>query len=237
VFRPDWSAATTIGARKALTGRMAARSGLLDRWSHRLAADEDLIWRTLLRLYADRGRPPPIAEIADATTIAAGGLAIVLRGLESRDLVRLDPSSAEIELAYPFTEAATGHRVELNGRALHALCAIDALGVAAMYGTDTIVSSSCRLCGEAIRVTTMDKGRALASANPSDSVVWYDFAYDGCCAAASICPSIAFFCCDDHLQQWHRDQTPRRDGVRLAMDEALEVGRAIFGPVLVTPGE
>lgn len=37
---------------------------------------------------------------------------------------------------YPFTESVTGHRVELNKHTLHALCAIDALGVADMYETD-----------------------------------------------------------------------------------------------------
>jgi alkylmercury lyase len=36
VFRPDWSAVTRPPARHALTGRMAARAGLLDRWSYRL---------------------------------------------------------------------------------------------------------------------------------------------------------------------------------------------------------
>jgi alkylmercury lyase len=61
-------------------------------------------------------------------------------------------------------------------------------------------------------------------------VVWYDFAY-GQTAAMSCCPSIGFFCGDGHLQQWMAAQTAARAGYRLTIDEALEVGRAIFGPV------
>ena len=38
-----------------------------------------------------------------------------------------------IRLAYPFTESVTGHRVELDRHFLHAVCAIDALGVGGMY--------------------------------------------------------------------------------------------------------
>jgi hypothetical protein len=65
-------------------------------------------------------------------------------------------------------------------------------------------------------------------------MVWYDFAYDGS-AAASCCPSIAFFCSPSHLQLWQEASTNSRAGVRLSMGEALEVGRAIFGSVLTAP--
>jgi len=42
-----------------------------------------------------------------------------------------------------------------------------------------------------------------------------------------------FFCSGDHRQQWLDKQVPQRKGIGLTVDEALEVGRAIFGPVLV----
>lgn len=231
VFRPDWSAVTKPAAREALGGRMAARAGLLDAWSHALGADEDLVWRAVLRLYADKWRPPRLDEVAAETGIAAGHVAALLRGLRLRDLVGLDPGSGAIRYAYPFTESATGHQVKLRGHSLHALCAIDALGVAGMYGTDVLVRSPCRLCGATVHAATADKGSALGSVAPAEAVVWYDFAFSGS-AAASCCTAIAFFCSDDHLRRWLDAQTPRRGGVRLTMGEALEVGRAIFGPVL-----
>lgn len=234
VFRPDWSAVTAPAAREALRGRLAARAGLLDRWSHRLEAFEDIVWRTVLRLYAQRGRPPELNDIVAETGIAADEVAGLLHVLRSHDLIDIDLHSEDIWLAYPFTQAATGHCVEFNGLTLHALCAIDALGVAAMYNADVSISSPCRQCSSTIRVRTAAAGTALDSVAPKGAVVWYDFAYDGS-ASASCCPEIAFFCSDDHLQQWLRGRKARREGMRLTMDEALEVGRAIFGPVLVEP--
>src|SRR5258708_26461511 len=62
VYRPDWSAVTKPRAREALAGRMAERAGLLDRWSHRLEADEDTVWRTILRLYGASGRSPSFGK-------------------------------------------------------------------------------------------------------------------------------------------------------------------------------
>ena len=78
------------------------------------------------------------------------------------------------------------------------------------------------------------EGRRLKCVEPHDAVVWYDFAYKDS-AASSCCQAIAFFCSDEHLQEWLALQRVPRAGVRLAMDEALELGRGIFGPVL-TPG-
>lgn len=231
VFRPDWSVVATTRAREALAGRMAARAGLLERWAVRLEASEDLVWRTVLRLYAERGEPPKPAEIGAETGIDADAVASLLRALRSRDLIELDPQSGCILLAYPFTQAVTGHRVELKGRRLHALCAIDALGVAAMYGTDINISSPCRHCGASIHVKTTEEGRSLQSVVPGEAVVWFDFAYDGS-AATSCCPAIAFFCSPEHLRQWHHKQKAQRAGIELTVGEALEVGRAIFGPVL-----
>jgi len=235
VFRPDWAAIGKPAARRALAGRIAARAGLLDRWSGKLDSDQDLVWRATLRLYADFGHAPQTADIAAKTGLPADKITALLGELEARDLIGLDRRSGQVRLAYPLTQATTEHEVELNGRTLHALCAIDALGVATMYGADTAVRSQCRHCGRAVRIETTKTGRALGSVDPSSSVVWYDFAYDGS-AATSCCPSIVFFCSDDHLEQWQLAQEGRRAGVRLAMDEALEVGRAIFGPVLMEPG-
>lgn len=230
VFRPDRRAATSAAARDALDGRSAARLGLLDKWRHALAPDEDRVWRCVLERYAALGRPPSAHEIGDGTGLPESSIPDVLRRLQRRDLLALS-AAGSIRYAYPFTEAATGHLVTLRGRTLNALCAIDALGTGAMYGTDIVVRSACRSCGAAIRVATADAGRALAETAPGRALVWYDFSY-GDSAAASCCPTIAFFCGDDHLHRWLDAQIPRRPGMRLAMSEALEVGRAIFGPVL-----
>lgn len=233
VFRPDWRTATTPAAREALDGRSAARPGLIDKWLHTLTPDEDRVWRSVLELYAALGRSPSAHEISDEIGRSESSISDLLRQLQHRDLLALSPDKT-IRYAYPFTEAKTEHRVTLRSRTLNALCAVDALGTGAMYGTDVVIRSACRSCGNAIHVATADQGRALADVSPGGAVVWYDFSY-GDSAAASCCPTITFFCEDGHLRRWLDAQTARRHGMRLSMGEALEVGRAIFGPVLRSP--
>lgn len=237
VCRPDWSAVTTPAARHALSGRMAARAGLLDKWSQALEPNEDLVWRMALDLYAENGRPPRVSEIAACSDISEERVRVVLHKLQLRDLVGLEPGTDAIRYAYPFTETQTGHHVALKSHTLNSLCAIDALGVGRMYRSDVMVESRCRLSGGSIRVTTGDEGRTLRNVSPAGAVVWYDFAYEGGAAANSCCPSIAFFCSEEQLRRWLDQQTPPRHGVVLAIEEALEVGRAIFGPVLTVPGQ
>lgn len=87
VCRPDWSAATTPAARHALSGRMAARTGLLDKWSQALEPNEDLVWRMALDLYAENGRPPSVSEIASYLDISDECVLVILRKLQLRDRV------------------------------------------------------------------------------------------------------------------------------------------------------
>ncbi len=234
VLRPDWSIVTASEARQALRGRMAARSNLVEKWSHTLDESEDLVWRAVLRLYADHGRPPAPHELVPATGMQPDRILDLLRNLDRRDLIYMEGDTQRILRAYPFTETTTGHLVELKGHSLNALCAIDALGVGSMYRTDVSIGSTCRFCGETISIATTGNGRELGMVSPVDAVVWYDFAFDGS-AATSCCPVIAFFCSEEHLRRWLDAQNPEREGVCLTMEEGLQVGRAIFGPILAAP--
>jgi hypothetical protein len=234
VLRPDWSVVTTSAARQALLGRVAGQSGLLEHWSQPLAPDADRVWQILLRLFVRDGRPPRVVEIAAESKLPWDGVTAILHELERRDLIGLKPGTDIIRFAYPWTTAPSGHRVALGAHALWALCAIDALAAARMYRTDASIDSACTFCATRIYVATALHGRALRTMSPPDAVVWYDFAFAGC-AAASCCPSIVFFCSDAHLEAWLSSRSPRPQGVRLSMAEALEVGGAIFGPVLRDP--
>ena len=109
--------------------------------------------------------------------------------------------------------------------------AIDALGVAGMARKDVTTESSCRACGGRIEIATAQAGKSVSHAQPANAVVWYDLAYSGR-AAASCCRSIAFFCSKAELQRWLSAQDPQPRAYRLTLDEALEVGRAFFEPVL-----
>lgn len=233
IYRPDWSVLTKPAACAALKGRNRSRSGLCEKWSQPLEATQDLVWRTVLELFATFGRPPHLAEIGREIDFSEENIRMLVADLQGHDLLATDKSANMIVYAYPFTAHDTEHRVELRGREIHAVCAIDALGVAGMLRTDAAIESSCRACGTRIEIGTAQAGKSLDYGRPGDAVVWYDLAYSES-ATASCCPSIAFFCSDADLQRWLIAQSSQREGYRLTLDEALEVGRALFEPVLAT---
>lgn len=234
VLRPDWSVVTTRAARQALLGRVAGRSALIEHWSQPLDADADRVWQTLLRMFVRDGWPPRLAEIAIESKLPWDSVTAILHELERRDLIGLKTGTEVIRFAYPWSTSPSGHRVAIGAHALWALCAIDALAAARMYRTDASIDSACIYCATRIYVATALRGRALRTMSPPDAVVWYGLAFAGC-AAASCCPSIVFLCSDAHLEAWLSSRSPRPEGVRLSMVEALEVGGAIFGPVLTDP--
>ena len=231
VFRPDWSAAKSPAARRALGERANAREGLLDRWAHALDPETDRVWRVLLQLYGSAGLPPSPAEIGAQAEVPERVVRDALLVLQRHDLLKLR-NDGSILYAYPFTQEYSGHTIVLGNHELQSLCAVDALGTGVMFGADVKVHSSCPVCGGPVNVSTSDRGTSIGEVSPTDAVVWYECSY-GESAASSCCPSIAFFCSRDHLQVWLA-QNPDANGMHLAVDEALEVGRAIFGPVLQT---
>jgi mercuric reductase len=231
VAMPDWSLVTADAARRALAA-MAELEGLLARLAN-IEPLEDKLWRAVLEDYAETGRAPAVSEVADRTGVGRKMVQSTLRQLQARDVVVLDESSEAITGAYPFTERTTRHRVRLNAHRLNAMCAIDALGVGAMYGKDIEIESACHQCGRPIAIDTRDRGQDLATAVPDGTVVWIGLRYADKCAATSLCQVLAFFCSDEHLQSWRRVNVANGDdGMRLTLGEAMQVAKAHFMPLL-----
>lgn len=228
---PDWSLVTEPTAREALAASMvAARRG--EKWSG-LNAAEDRVWRSILRGFACSGAAPDAARLAAGTGLDESEVGEVLGALRRRDLVVLDGSGTAVTAAYPFSARETGHRVRLDGlAAVHALCAIDALGMGAMLARDTAVESSCPGCGAPVRIATRDKGRALASAAPAAAAVWAGIRYADGCGATSGCTVKLFFCSDGHLAAWRQRADQGAAGFRLSVEAALQVGKGLFVPML-----
>lgn len=228
---PDWSVVAAASAQATLIAMLEVA------WARRawqeFAPDEDAVRCTALELYRELGRAPASEEIARRSGMTVARVEVLLRRLAGRDLVVLE--GGQIIGAYPLTDRATEHRVRIEGRAFHAMCAIDALGVGAMYGMDTTLESRCRLCQAPIGIATGDDGRRLAGVSPAEAVVFAGIDYQAGCAATSLCTTIAFFCGDAHLSAWRSSQSPEGPGFRLSLEEAFQVGRAIFGPVLASP--
>jgi hypothetical protein len=232
VLFPDWSTITSDAAARALAA-ICEVAGMRTKMAG-LSRAEDSVWRATLDLYLRLGRAPTSAELAKAASLPVDGVEVWLKSLHARDVLVLDSAGAVVA-AYPFTEKPTTHTVHLSGRKMTALCAIDALGVGAMYQVDAHIGSSCRHCETPIRVTMRGEGNVIAEVAPFSTIVWSGLDYAQGCAANSLCTVLAFFCSDEHLRAWQADDSRRANGFRLSIAEGVEVGKATFVPRLQPP--
>jgi mercuric reductase len=231
---PDWSAVGSDRVRSALHDIFQVFG--VDKFWRDFSPTEDLCRRAILAGYRQRGQAPTLSQLCTETAMSAPEARETLIGLRHRDLVLFDEATQTIQGAYPLTEQKTEHWVQLNGNIVHAMCAIDALGVGRMYECDVTIQSRCRATGQAVRIVTADCGRRLASVEPADVVVWSGIRATQGCAANTLCPLIAFFANDAVLEQWRLEEHPDAPGYRLSVAEAMEAGMAIFGPMLAKAG-
>lgn len=230
VWFPNWSAVCAPQAEAALKARLALR-GLEARWRG-YDETEDRVRVAILRHYAAHGRAPDSDALADIADITTDRVPEILERLRTRDLVVLGAEQARVTGAYPFSDRDTGHRVLLDGSPVNAMCALDALGIGAMVGTDAVIEARCRVCETPIHIETKDSGLGLRAHMPDGAVVWSSLDYANGCGATSSCVSTLFFCSDNHLQNWLGVRHPKARGHRLSIEEAHEVGVAIFSPML-----
>jgi hypothetical protein len=229
---PDWSVLHDATARAALAASMAI-AGRRAKWAG-LDAAEDALRRAVLRHFAAEGTAPALADLAASTSLPEDGVQAALRTLHRRDLLVLDPSGTRLRSCYPFSAEPTPHLLLLEGstQPLHALCAIDALGTGGMLGAATEIRSRCPHCAAPITIRTCDSGRKLGDVAPREAVVWSGTRYASGCAASSGCVVKLFFCSDAHLAAWRAAADPAGPGYRLTVPGAMQIGLALFGPML-----
>jgi len=121
--------------------------------------------RRVLTTFAATGSPPTVASCAEV--VGPGAVEEALAALADGDLVVRGADRA-IQGAYPFTLAATPHRVTLRGHTVHAMCALDALAVGPMFAAASVVESACEVTGEPVRIE--QAGWDLAGAAPESAV-------------------------------------------------------------------
>ncbi|MFQ5764299.1 MAG: organomercurial lyase [Rhodospirillales bacterium] len=227
---PDWSVVTSDNVRASLNATLGVLR-MAKKWPG-MGADEERVRVAVLTHYAEAARAPEHGRLSEITGFERDKIVRLLRKLEERDLVILDKSDKTVIGAYPFTEGTTGHRIRLNDKTLNAMCAIDALGAGAMVGVDALIDSACRHCGQSIHVETRDKGRGIESVSPENAVVWSGVQDIDGCAADTQCTVMTFFCSDEHLNAWRRNNPAGAEGYQLTMNEGLQAGMAIFLPFL-----
>jgi mercuric reductase len=145
-----------------------------------LPAELRAVHRGILYSFAERGRPLTRAEIAamlgsesaavKALTVLADKDLIVLNSAAGKDpatfeVVIHDPANVEIAGAYPFSAVPTKYVVHLMGHDVYAMCALDAMSIAAMFDTETHITAKCIATGAPVHMH--QRGNEILSVEPA----------------------------------------------------------------------
>ena len=194
----------------------------------RLTEAERELYFWILRRFATDGRPN-----SGEVRAAAGPLGLdaedALATLSREDLVHRG-TDGEVAVAYPFSGRPTAHRVRFaNGHEADAMCAIDALGIAPMFGQRIEVESRDPVSDEEIRARVAPDGAAEWWPESAVAVVGAIRSQaDACCGC---CPVLNFFASPANAERWLVEHPEVRGNV-ISVSEAAAAGRAIFGDVL-----
>jgi hypothetical protein len=221
--------------RDAITaaGQPAAPGEVLSAWrTHALPLDpvQRAVQQAILRTFATTGHPPAPGDL-DAVTAGSGrSPAEVLTALHDVDAIRLAPDG-QITVAYPFSATPTRHRVRIGDRVdIYAMCAIDALGMSAMLGQDTLIESVDVTTGQPVAVTTIG---SQTSWEPAGAVVFIGADAGGGPSADCCCDYLNFFTDRAAAQAWTSGH-PRVPGQILDQTEAEDLGVRLFGHLLAS---
>jgi Alkylmercury lyase len=194
----------------------------------RLTESERELYFWILRYFRTKGRPSH-AEVHEAAHRLGIDAKEGLETLAREDLVHRGPD-AEVAVAYPFSGRPTAHRVRFaGGREVDAMCAIDALGIAPMFGEQIEVASRDPVSGDEIRARVAPGG--AVEWRPRSAVVVagvLDRQSDSC---RGCCPVLNFFVSPSSAERWLAEHPQVRGNV-ISMEEAAAAGQAVFGEVL-----
>ena len=195
--------------------------------SARLNDGERALYRWIIQRFA-RATPPTAAQIVEQAQTLALDTDTALAVLAREDLVHTD-DDGEVTVAYPFSARSRGHEVTIEGRVVQAMCAIDALGIAAMLDQPIEIRSQDPISGSEIHVHANPKG--VTSWQPETAIVLAGSSscegpsYGGCCDVLN------FFVSTENAQRYLRENTEVA-GMPISISEAAAAGRAVFGQIL-----
>lgn len=174
-------------------------------------------------LWPELGRAPSMAEIQHRLGLSSPEP--VLRAFKELEGMGFNgiffPGTKHIKWFWPFSSLDHGVEVTLKGdKAVHARCAIDALGMSAMFGKPATVKITSPLDKKSIEMEI--DGSRVATSSP-DTVVSY----------SDSCDEMLFFASEEEFSRYVK-ATGKTYLKLYSLKEALERGIQSFGGVLKT---
>ena len=116
---------------------------------------ENRLWAVRAFVYqhfAETTRPPSVQETAAQFNFSEEKAAAAYEELQRRHALFLEPGTAQIRMANPFSGVETSFRVHANGKTYFANCAWDALGIPAALHAEARIEATCAQSGKPIAI-------------------------------------------------------------------------------------
>lgn len=140
----------------------------------------------------------------------------LLDGLQALDAIV--PETGHIG-CYPFAAHDTGTRVELPAGRVHAMCAIDALAMARLAESVTVIESGCLHCHAPIAIRMEANGGLDHDQADRATVAWMTADTTQGACSIRLCRNIRFLC--NHC-------TPPAGSRHYTLPQAAAIGNAFF---------
>ena len=180
----------------------------------------------ILSSFVTHGRVLTKAEMAEIVADVPAALA----QLHQYDMITIS-AAGDLIGAYPFTTSNRGHAVQVNGRQLYAMCALDALAIAPMFQAHSRISSRCSVTAAPIAISMV--GEMVQHADQTADIyvgIGWTAANGSSCCADSLCTEMIFLRDQRVAEQWLSDHTEGREIFTLA--EAIQFASRFFALLL-----
>jgi hypothetical protein len=189
-------------------------------------AEVKALHQSMLRSFVTQGRILTRAEMAQQV----GDVEEAVRVLRERDMVTFSANGEPLG-AYPFTMSDREHKVRVNGYTVNAMCALDALAVAPMFGVDVQITSRCRVTGDPVtihmsggEIRNIDEVRHIRF-----GIAW-GAAEQGASCSSSLCMEMIFLRDGEVAQEWLAGSLGGKEVFTLP--EAVEFAARFFVPLV-----
>lgn len=143
--------------------------------------DDTFIWTVRTYIYAhfvENARAPHVDEIAQHFGLTIQQAGDTLSALHDKHALFLEPGTANIRIANPFSAIPTSFEVDVLGKTYWANCAWDSFGiVAALQASEASIRSVCTYSGIPLQFT-VERGQVASAGEVIHFLVpfqhWYD---------------------------------------------------------------
>jgi hypothetical protein len=188
--------------------------------------------RALLGAFLTETGPPNLGVVGRLAAELRLEPQAALAALAGTDLAHADPASRRVRVAYPFSGEPTAHRVTLaGGPTVHAMCALDALGIPLMARRSGRINSIDPTSGQLITVEVDGQGWRW---QPTTTVVLAGMTTisDACGSVADCCCPYINFHATPREADAYRQANPALTAELLGQAEAIEAAKRSFGGLL-----